>query len=53
MTACAGDIVAPEDEGEYGMEAANGAPWRDELSAEVWRRVLLTTTTFTGQVKSF
>ncbi|KAG7221143.1 hypothetical protein INR49_017521, partial [Caranx melampygus] len=40
----AGDIMAPEDEeqddmpedeGENGLEAASGAPWRDQLSAEV------------------
>lgn len=40
----AGDIMAPEDEvlddmsedeGENGLEAVSGAPWRDQLSAEV------------------
>ncbi|XP_028254436.1 protein ALP1-like [Parambassis ranga] len=40
----AGDIMAPEDgvqedmpedEGENGLEVASGAPWRDQLSAEV------------------
>ncbi|XP_038572837.1 uncharacterized protein LOC119901297 [Micropterus salmoides] len=36
----AGDIVAPEDEpeedvGENGLETVSGAPWRDQLSAEV------------------
>ncbi|XP_028254286.1 putative nuclease HARBI1 [Parambassis ranga] len=40
----AGDIMAPEDgvqedmpedEGENGLEAASGAPWWDQLSAEV------------------
>ncbi|KAJ4927931.1 hypothetical protein JOQ06_015732 [Pogonophryne albipinna] len=40
----AGDIMAPEedivedvaeDEGENVLEAVSGAPWRDQLSAEV------------------
>ena len=40
----AGDIMPPEDEvqdaipedeGENGLEAVTGAPWRDRLSAEV------------------
>ncbi|KAL7373243.1 hypothetical protein ABVT39_002207 [Epinephelus coioides] len=40
----AGDIMAPEgevlddmseDEGENGLEAVSGAPWQDQLSAEV------------------
>ena len=40
----AGDIMPPEDElqdgmpedeGDDGLEAASGAPWRDRLSAEV------------------
>ncbi len=40
-----GDIMAPEDEheedvaeedeGEHALEAVSGAPWRDQLSAEV------------------
>ncbi|CAM4635429.1 unnamed protein product [Leuciscus chuanchicus] len=39
-----GDIMAPEDEheeddaedeGEHGLETVSGAPWRDQLSAEV------------------
>ena len=47
-TICLGaeDIMAPEeedepeedveeDEGENGLEASSGAPWRDQLSAEV------------------
>ena len=27
--------IMPEDEGEEGLEAVSGAPWRDRLSAEV------------------
>ena len=39
-----GDIISPEDElqdimledeGENGFKAASGAPWQDQLSAEV------------------